>query len=287
MKLARFKSDGQIKIGVVRDTAILSLTDRVPGVGADMIAVIERWVELFDQIGSLPPVVDYRLEEVILEAPIGRPGKIMGLGLNYRDHIEEAKLEVPTFPMWFTKAPTSINSPNGPIEVPRISETLDYEAELVFIVGRRCKHVAPDRAHDAIFGYCAGNDVSVREWQRRTSQVTLGKSFDTSAPFGPFIVTSDEIDSGNLSIRCLVNGEVRQSSNTRHMVFSCAAQLADLSSAMTMEPGDIVFTGTPGGVGALMSPKTWLRAGDVVRVEIEGIGFIENVVVDERPPSSP
>ena len=114
MKLARFKSDGQIKIGVVQDTAILSLTDRVPGVGADMIAVIERWVELYDRIGSLPPVVDYRLEEVILEAPIGRPGKIMGLGLNYRDHIEEAKLEVPTFPMWFTKAPTSINSPSGP-----------------------------------------------------------------------------------------------------------------------------------------------------------------------------
>lgn len=162
-----------------------------------------------------------------------------------------------------------------------MSKIFDYEAELVFVIGRRCKHVPRDKAHEVIFGYCAGNDLSVRDWQVRTKQVTMGKSFDTCAPFGPYIVTPDELDVGNLGIRSFVNGELRQNSNTRHLIFDPPAQVEYLSSGMTMEPGDIVFTGTPAGVGALMDPKCWLRPGDKVRIEIDGIGAIENEVAQE------
>jgi 2-keto-4-pentenoate hydratase/2-oxohepta-3-ene-1,7-dioic acid hydratase in catechol pathway len=158
---------------------------------------------------------------------------------------------------------------------------LDYEAELVYVIGKRCKHVPLERAHEAIFGYCAGNDISVRDWQTRTKQVTIGKSFDTSAPFGPYIVTPDELDVTNLGIRSFVNGVKRQDSNTRHLIFGCPTQIAYLSQAMTLEPGDIVFTGTPSGVGAMMDPKVWLRPGDKVRVEIDGIGAIENEIEQE------
>jgi len=164
-----------------------------------------------------------------------------------------------------------------------VASTAAYEAELVVIVGKRCKHVAAERAGEVVFGYCAGNDVSVRDWQMRTPQWVLGKSFDTHAPIGPWIVTADEIgDPHTMGIRCFVNGERRQNSNTQNLVFNVYEQIAHLSRAMTLEPGDIIFTGTPGGVGLAMRPPQFLKAGDKVRVEIDRIGFIEAEMQPER-----
>jgi 2-keto-4-pentenoate hydratase/2-oxohepta-3-ene-1,7-dioic acid hydratase in catechol pathway len=177
---------------------------------------------------------------------------------------------------------TSINAPFEPIELPMASEQVDYEAELVVIIGKRCKHVTAEKAAQVVFGYCAGNDVSVRDWQLRTSQWVLGKSFDTHAPMGPWIVTPDEIgDPHALGIRCFVNGEQRQSSNTRHLIFNVYDQIVHLSNATTLEPGDVIFTGTPGGVGLAMKPPRWLKPGDKVRVEIDRIGAIEAVMRPE------
>jgi 2-keto-4-pentenoate hydratase/2-oxohepta-3-ene-1,7-dioic acid hydratase in catechol pathway len=175
-----------------------------------------------------------------------------------------------------------VNGPYDPIEKPKASDAIDYEAELVFIIGKRCRHVSREDAAAAIFGYSVGNDVSVRDWQMATSQFLLGKSFDTHAPFGPWIVTPDELgDPHALGIRSFVNGQKRQDSNTRHLIFDIYDQIAHVSQAMTLEPGDVIFTGTPGGVGMAMDPPCFLRAGDTVRVEIERIGVLEAKVTAE------
>jgi len=266
---------------------VTSLSDRIAAMPKDMIGLIAAWGELSRKVEGTTPAGDYKLSEVRLLAPVPRPGKVLGIGLNYADHIAEAGMKRPEHQLWFAKAVTAVGGPFDPIQRPVVSTALDYEAELVFVVGKRCRHVPVERAHEAIFGYCAGNDVSIRDWQMRTGQFTLGKSFDTHAPFGPFIVTPDEIDPRNLGIRTFVNGEKRQDSNTKHLIFDCAAQAAHLSQVMTLEPGDVMFTGTPGGVGMAMKPPRFLKAGDRVRVEIDGIGAIESVVEDETLPSSP
>jgi 2-keto-4-pentenoate hydratase/2-oxohepta-3-ene-1,7-dioic acid hydratase in catechol pathway len=174
--------------------------------------------------------------------------------------------------------PTAANGPFDAIEFPAVSQDLDYEAELVVVIGKRCRNVPQARVAEAIFGYCVGNDVSVRDWQKRTPQWTIGKSFDTHAPFGPWITTADEVNTSSLGIRSFVNGEQRQSSNTSQMLFDCAAQIEHLSQAMTLEPGDLIYTGTPAGVGMAHNPPVYLKPGDVVRVEIDGLGAIENRV---------
>jgi 2-keto-4-pentenoate hydratase/2-oxohepta-3-ene-1,7-dioic acid hydratase in catechol pathway len=271
-------------LGLVTEHGVLSLTQRLAGAPVDMTTLIEAWENYGPAIAGLPSdTADYSMQEVRFHAPVGRPGKILGIGLNYADHADEAAAVGFTRPerqMWFSKPITAVNGPFDGIERPVVSQALDYEAEMVFVVGKRCRNIAPEEAAQAIFGYCVGNDVSVRDWQMHTSQVMIGKSFDTHAPFGPWIVTRDAVDVGNLPIRAFVNREKRQESNTRYMIFDCAAQLSYLSQAMTMEPGDVVFTGTPGGVGALMKPPTWLKPGDRVRIEIDGIGAIENEVFD-------
>jgi 2-keto-4-pentenoate hydratase/2-oxohepta-3-ene-1,7-dioic acid hydratase in catechol pathway len=286
MKLATFSVAGDQRLGLVEGDRVTLLSERIPGLPKDMIGLIAAWSELSRKIEAIKPAGGYKLSEVKLLAPVPRPGKILGIGLNYADHIAEAGMKRPEHQLWFAKAATAVTGPYDPIQRPVVSTKLDYEAELVFVVGKRCRHVAVERADDAIFGYCAGNDVSVRDWQMRTGQFTLGKSFDTHAPFGPFIVTPDEIDPRNLGIRTFVNGEKRQDSNTRNLIFDCAEQLAHLSQVMTLEPGDVFFTGTPGGVGAAMKPPQFLKAGDRVRVEIDGIGFLQNEVVDEIVPAS-
>lgn len=206
----------------------------------------------------------------------------MGIGLNYADHIKESGQETPHHQVWFTKAVTAINGPFDRIEIPRASPMVDYEAELVVVVGKRCRHVPKESAAEVVFGYCVGNDVSVRDWQLRTPQWVLGKSFDTHAPIGPWIVTADEVgDPHTMGIRCFVNGERRQNSNTENLVFNVYDQIAHLSEAMTLEPGDLIFTGTPGGVGGAMRPPKFLKAGDKVRVEIDRIGAIEAVMHPE------
>ncbi len=283
MKLARYELDGQTRLGRVESNGLIDLTGRMAGLGSDMKTLIGRWDSLRPQVEGLAGHSDHAFGDVRLLAPMTRPGKIWGLGLNYADHIAETGRQAPDFPTFFAMAQTSIIGPGEAIEIPTVSDRVDYEAELVFIVGRGGRHVPEDRAMEHIFGYCCGNDVSVRDWQRRTGQFSIGKSFDTHAPLGPWIVTADEVDPLNLPIRCRVNDEVRQDSHTRHQIFKPAFQLAHLSQAMTLEVGDTIFTGTPGGVGDACTPPNYLKPGDTVRVEIDGIGVLENPVRAEQP----
>jgi 2-keto-4-pentenoate hydratase/2-oxohepta-3-ene-1,7-dioic acid hydratase in catechol pathway len=286
MKLIRFAVGSEVLLGLCEGDHLALLSGRLGGLQSnDMVELIAGWDRFAAGAEALSGKRDYALADVRVLAPVGRPGKLFGIGLNYADHIAETGGKRPEHQIWFTKAVTAITGPYDPIERPVVSAALDYEAELVFIVGKRCRHVPAEQAPAVIFGYCVGNDVSVRDWQMRSGQFTIGKSFDTHAPFGPFIVTPDEIDPRNLGIRSFVNGERRQDSNTRHLIFDCAAQVAHLSQAMTLEPGDVIFTGTPGGVGVAMTPPKFLKAGDRVRIEIDGIGFIENHVVDESVPA--
>ncbi|GGZ15183.1 fumarylacetoacetate hydrolase family protein [Novosphingobium colocasiae] len=281
MKIARFEAREGVRLGVVEAEYITSITDRIAGAPAEMIELIERWSDLKEAVSALPRAADYAIADVTMLAPVPRPGKIMGIGLNYADHAAEAGLKPPEHQIWFTKAVTAVTGPYAPIERPLASMALDYEAEMVMIIGKRCRHVSREQAESVIFGFCVGNDVSVRDWQHRSGQFAIGKSFDTHAPFGPYIVTADEVDVSALDIRCLVNGEERQHSNTSHLIFDCFAQIEHLSQAMTLEPGDVIYTGTPSGVGAVMAPPQWLVPGDRVRVEIEKLGHIENVVIAE------
>jgi 2-keto-4-pentenoate hydratase/2-oxohepta-3-ene-1,7-dioic acid hydratase in catechol pathway len=225
------------------------------------------------------------LSTVKLEAPIARPPEFLAIGLNYADHVDETKMKRPEFPMFFNKQTSCVTGPGDPIHLPRASSALDYEGELGFVIGRQCRHVPRARAHEVIAGYVIVNDVSVRDWQRRSPTMTLGKSFDTHGPIGPWMVTPDEIgDPHTLDLKTFVNGEQRQHSNTKNLIFDCFAQIETLSTVFTLMPGTIVSTGTPGGVAAVMNPPKWLKAGDVVRIEIEKIGKLENKVIDE--PSS-
>jgi len=278
MKLVTFATGPVARLGAVVDSKVVPLNVD-PCLPTDMISLIAAWPEVAAEVeaiaaagaGALP------LDRVQLLAPIRRPGKIMAIGLNYADHIEESGMEAPKEQVWFSKASTAANGPFDPIQVPKVSPFLDYEAELVAVIGKGGRHISRDDAAAAVFGYCCGNDATERAWQHRTPQWVLGKSFDTHAPFGPWITTADEVaDPHALSIRGFVNDELRQDSNTRHLVFDIWDQIAQLSGAMTLEPGDLIFTGTPGWIGAAMDPRQFLKAGDRVRVEIEGLGAIDN-----------
>jgi 2-keto-4-pentenoate hydratase/2-oxohepta-3-ene-1,7-dioic acid hydratase in catechol pathway len=276
MKLATFqKGDGPETLGVVLDGERVAPLE---GLARDMIDLIARWPALEGEArrraASSGEAIS--LSQVRLLAPV-RPGKIMAIGLNYADHIAETGAQTPAHQIWFSKQINAVTGPFDPVEIPRVSRFVDYEAELVAVIGAGGRHITHDAAPAAVFGYCVGDDVSERAWQNRTPQWVLGKSFDTHAPFGPWITTADEVgDPHALGIRGIVNGEVRQNSNTRNLVFKVWDQLAELSQVMTLHPGDVIFTGTPGGVGAAMKPPRPLKAGDKVRIEIDRLGAIEN-----------
>jgi 2-keto-4-pentenoate hydratase/2-oxohepta-3-ene-1,7-dioic acid hydratase in catechol pathway len=187
----------------------------------------------------------------------------------------------PEFPTVFNKQSTCVAGPHDDIHLPRVSQALDYEGELALVIGRRCRHVSRERAHEVIAGYCVANDVSVRDSQIRVPTWTIGKSFDTHGPIGPWLTTADEADTRSLELRTRVNGELRQHSNTKHLIFDRAAIVEYLSTGFTLEPGDLVSTGIPAGAALAMKPPVWPRAGDVVRIEIEGLGAIESRVVAE------
>ncbi len=279
MKLATFTESARTRIGRVDGERMLDLT--AAGLPGDMLSLLEGGAELMARAAAASGT-SYALADVTLCAPVLRPPKILAVGLNYKDHIEETGLETPKFPMFFNKQSTAAHGPYAPFHLPRVSDKLDYEGELGFVIGRRCRHVPRARAHEVIAGFVVCNDVSVRDWQMRAQTFTLGKSFDTHAPFGPFIVTSDEVgDPHDLDLKTWVNGELRQNSNTRHLVFDCYEQIETLTAAFTLEPGDLVLTGTPSGVGIGFDPRRFLKVGDVVRIEIAKLGHIENAVVAE------
>jgi acylpyruvate hydrolase len=224
---------------------------------------------------------------VTLKAPVPRPGKILCIGLNYRDHAAESGQQVPDFPTVFTKYANTIIGPGEAIVLPRVSNQVDYEVELGVVIGRRAKHVREVDALDYVAGYLPFHDVSARDYQHRTSQWTLGKSFDTFGPIGPALVTRDEVgDPHKLDIQLSVgrageNGEILQKSNTSNLIFPIHVLIAYLSDVLTLEPGDVIATGTPSGVGAARKPQRFLKPGDVVRIEISGLGVLENPVTAE------
>jgi len=224
----------------------------------------------------------FLLKDVKLNAPLPSPGKILCVGLNYRDHIEENNLAIPQFPVIFAKFNNCVTGPNDPIVIPRSATQVDWEGELGVVIGKTGKHILESEALDYVGGYVAFNDVSEREFQFRTSQWTIGKTSDTFGPMGPALVTPEEIpDPSGLGIRTLVNGEMMQNSNTRHLLFNVPQLISYLSGVMTLQPGDLISTGTPGGVGFSRHPQQFLKPGDIVRVEIDCIGNLENPVIAE------
>ena len=284
MKLATFRHGGVLHVGVVLGDEILDLASAAPDLPHEMTAFLAAGPEALAAAERAADGNRIRLAlaEVALAAPIARPPKILAVGLNYADHVRESGLEAPKVPVIFNKQSTSIAGPADPIHLPRASHVLDYEGELGFVIGRRCRHVPRDRAHEVIAGYTVVNDVTIRDWQLRSPTMTMGKSWDTHCPTGPWIVTSDEVgDPHSLGIKTWVNEDLRQDSNTKELIYDCFTLVEHLSTAFTLEPGDLVPTGTPSGVGIAMKPPKLLVAGDMVRIEIERIGTIENRVIDE------
>jgi len=287
VKLATFTHNGDTRIGIVDGEEILDLRAAAPDLPDEMCALLEAGDDALTaaRAALAKGGARFPLAGVRLESPILRPPKILAIGVNYRDHVEEAKaggMKIPEFPVVFNKQSTAAHPPYEPFHMPRASSALDYEGELGMVIGKRCRHVPRERAREVIAGYTVVDDVTVRDWQLRTPTFTMGKSFDTHCPMGPWITTADELpDPHCLDLKTWVNGELRQSSNTKHLIFDCDALIEHLSTAFTLEPGDVIPTGTPAGVGIAMKPPHLLKVGDVVRIAIDGIGEIENAVVAE------
>ncbi len=284
MKLVTFTQHKRTRLGIVSDNSIIDLSVDAPGLAQNMVDFLKQGdtaMEVARQaLADAGPCIP--IAQVHLEAPVLKPGKFLAIGLNYADHISESGTERPKVQIWFNKQSTCVNGPFDPIDLPVASDMLDYEGELGVVIGKRCRHVPIERAHEVIAGFTIVNDVSVRDWQLRAQTFQIGKSFDTHGPMGPYLVTPDEInDPHNLALKTWVNGELRQDSNTRYLIFNCYQQIAHLTTAFTLEPGDVLATGTPAGVGMAMQPPSYLGTGDVVRIEIEGLGAIENTIVKE------
>jgi 2-keto-4-pentenoate hydratase/2-oxohepta-3-ene-1,7-dioic acid hydratase in catechol pathway len=288
MKLLRFDmGDGIPRIGVVRGEGVVVLDD-IAVEFPTVLSVIEGGSGALHEVRRFvavsPPTVS--LKGLRLLAPIERPGKYLAIGMNYQKHLEEAArigVAAPRQQLWFNKQTSCISGPYDDID-PGVTERLDYEVELGVVIGPAAKGVTEADARAHVFGYFVADDVSARDWQFHSPTFTVGKSFDTHGPIGPWIVTADEVpDPHKLKLRCFVNGEVRQQSDTGQMIFNIWQQIAYLSTAFTLESGDLIATGTPEGVGVGMQPPLFLQPGDVVRCEIEGIGVIENHV---RRPSA-
>ena len=284
MRLVTYMSPGEMALaGVVVDEKVFSLQ---PAGFPTVLSVIAGGpaarASIESYLKAVPAAASKDLTRVVLLAPIPKPPKLICVGLNYRDHAAEAKMEIPEVPTIFSKFNTAITGPGAPIILPRNSTKPDYEAEFAFVIGAGGRHIAADRWREHVFGYMCLNDVSARDFQLATSQWLMGKTFDTFAPCGPWLTSADEIDDPhNLTIRLTINGETMQDSSTSHLIFGIPALIEFLSSAFTLEPGDIITTGTPAGVGFSKKPPRWLRPGDDVVVEIEGLGQLRNPVVAE------
>jgi 2-keto-4-pentenoate hydratase/2-oxohepta-3-ene-1,7-dioic acid hydratase in catechol pathway len=288
MRLITFTHDGRTRIGQVVGDEVRDVS-AVATLPADMIGLLTAGAAGLDAVRrATERAPRLPLAGVRLHAPVPAPRTYLGIGLNYADHIAESGRPKPEFPTFFNKQTACVTGPYDPIHLPRVSRALDYEGELAFVIGRRARHVPAARAHEVIAGYLVANDVSVRDWQFKAPTMTLGKSFDTHGPLGPWLTTADEMpDPHGLELRTWVNGELRQHANTRQLIFSCFDQVAVLSTVFTLQPGDVITTGTPSGVGGAMQPPKFLRAGDVVRIEVDGLGHIENTVVPEPTAEEP
>lgn len=286
MRLVTFQAGTTIALGKVVGDRVIPLATALPELPASMARLLAAGPEALAQIAALQPDSNsLALDQLHLLAAVTDPQKYLAIGMNYRAHAAEAErngVPIPTSQLWFNKQVSCLNGPYDSIDLPKVSTKLDYEAELGVVIGKRCRHVSVENAPSVVAGYLIANDVSVRDWQMRSPTFTLGKSFDTHGPIGPWLVTADEVvDPHALMMRAYVNGELRQQTSTGDMIYSIWEQIAYLSTVMTLEPGDILATGTPAGVGVGFTPKRFLTLGDVVRVEIDGLGYIENTVVAE------
>lgn len=289
MKLVTFEHDGQQKIGVLIGEEIVDLSLADYSFPSNMTAFLSHGKSALSAaqkaINSIKSRV--QLRDVKLCAPVPRPRKFLGLGFSYKSHVEEIRnsglnIEIPDNQVWFNKQVSCITGPYDDIHMPKISNIFDYEAELAVVIGKACRHVKAADAQDVIAGYMVTNDLSIRDWQMRAPTATLGKSFDTHGPTGPWITCKDEMDHPeNLRIRTWVDDELRQDGNTDDFIYSIGEMIEELTTVFTLEPGDILATGTPSGVGAAFKPPKFLKTGQVVRTEIEGLGFIENKVIPE------
>jgi 2-keto-4-pentenoate hydratase/2-oxohepta-3-ene-1,7-dioic acid hydratase in catechol pathway len=283
VRLLRFNDQGRARLGVLREETIIPL-DTLRTNYPTMLSIIAAGDRAVDQVRNVLDVSTsgIPLADAQLLSPVERPGKYLAIGMNYRKHVEEAQrlgVPPPKQQLWFNKQTSCLAGPYEPID-PGVTEQLDYEVELGVVIGRPAKRVSEADAKDHVFGYFVLNDVSARDWQFHSPTFTLGKSFDTHGPIGPWIVTADEIANPHtLELCCLVNGEVRQRSDTGQMIFNIWQQISYLSTAFTLESGDLIATGTPEGVGAGMQPPQFLKIGDVVRCEVAGVGAIQNTVV--------
>lgn len=279
MQILRFEAAGQERVGVLDGGKVYDLAKLVPGTSGDMIAVLKAGRALMEQArDALPRAEGIALESVKILSPIERPGKFICMGLNYLEHVKEGGRDIPEYPTLFLRVQTSLLPPDGEILLPKVSEKLDFEAELLVIIGKTAHNVSEDEALDYVYGYTAFNDGSLRDYQRRTTQWTAGKNFDATGPFGPVIVTADELPVGavGLSIRSRLNGQIMQDGNTKDLMFSVARIISYASEVMTLKPGDVIATGTPSGVGFARNPPVFMKAGDLIEIEIEGIPTLSN-----------
>jgi 2-keto-4-pentenoate hydratase/2-oxohepta-3-ene-1,7-dioic acid hydratase in catechol pathway len=280
MRIVTFQQSGKTpEPGVIVDGKVVSLA----GAGyPDVLSLIMAGDAGLQAARSARPSAGVDLGSVKLLAPIPRPGKVICVGLNYRDHAIESGMDIPKVPTIFNKFPSVVIGPGDNIVLPKNSEKPDYEAEFAFVVGRGGRHIAENSWREHMFGYTIVNDVSARDYQMATTQWLMGKTFDTFCPMGPWIVTADEIaDPHALDIKMTINGEVLQNSNTRELIFNIPALLSYISGVCTLEPGDIVSTGTPAGVGLGFKPPRWLKAGEECVVTVQGIGELRNRTVAE------
>ena len=284
MRLVTLLEDGRAGAGLVIGDEVVDLADPAVGLPPTLVGVLELGDDARPGLERAPASAARRvpLATARLGAPVPRPPAFLGIARNYEDHIAEMRVDRPTNQTWFTKLSTCVIGPGDPIEVPVASVQVDYEGELGVVIGRRCRHVPVEHALEVVAGYTVVNDVSVRDWQRATPTMMLGKGFDTHGPTGPWVVTADEIpDPQVLSVRTRVNGALRQDGTTADMIFTIASMIAHLSTVATLEPGTVLATGTPAGVGAASDPPRWLVTGDTVEVEVEGVGNLVNPVIDE------
>ena len=284
MKLISYTHDNAMRYGVLLDQGVVDMRhcmDNAPASINDFFAQASGNATLMASIAQRAAAsTAMTLDKVTLLPCVPRPSKIICLGVNYHDHAKEGGNKIADYPAFFLRCDTSLLAHGAPLQVPAISDKLDFEAELAVVIGQRTRFVSEADALTAVFGYACFNDASLRDYQRRTTQWTIGKNFDATGGFGPSLVTSDELPPGctGLRIQSILNGKVMQDANTTDMVFGVARTISLLSEAMTLEPGDVLVMGTPGGVGYARTPPVWMKAGDTIDISIEGVGVLSNPV---------
>jgi len=289
MKILGFETNEGLRLGVVEGDNVIDLQAvdaKVPVNLADVLAQNNGDLTSLGDIARRAPAAARRpLNGLKFGLPVARPPKIICLGLNYLEHVREgfSRDNVPKFPTIFMRCQTSLVPHQQPILRPKVTEQLDYEAEMVVVIGKRAKHLTMENAYSCLAGYSVFNEGSVREYQRKTSQWDMGKNFDRTGGFGPWLVTSDEVPPGGkgLKIQTRLNGQTLQSDNTDNMMFPVAEMLVYITQGMTLEPGDVIVTGTPSGVGFARKPPIWMKQGDTCEIDIEGVGILVNPIADE------